>query len=98
MGWVVGLVFCFSSLSPEIAALDLIIKSGSVLYQAAQRFLANHISDNSGVCTRMQFVIKSEILDGRLPCKWERKKKDASLIAGCPWAGASVGLSAAGLV
>lgn len=48
VGWVVVLVFCFSSLSPEIAALDLIIKSGSVLYQAAQRFLANHISD-SGV-------------------------------------------------
>lgn len=41
--------FCFSSLSPEIAALDLIIKSESVLYQAAQRFLANHISDNGGV-------------------------------------------------
>lgn len=49
MGWIVGLVFCFSSLSPEIAALNLIIKSGSVLYQAAQRLLANHISNNSGV-------------------------------------------------
>lgn len=49
VGWVVGLGFCFPSLSPEIAALDLIIKYGSVLYQAAQRFLANHISDNSGV-------------------------------------------------
>lgn len=38
-----------------------------------------------GVGTRMQFIIKSEILDGRLSCKWERKKKnqDASLIAGC---------------
>lgn len=28
----------------------------------------------------------------------KERNKDASLIAGCPWAGASVGLSAAGLV
>lgn len=35
----------------------------------------------------MQFVIKSEILDGRLPCKWERKelKMHHSLLAVPGW-------------
>lgn len=54
-----------------------------------------------GVGTRMQFIIKSEILDGRLTCKWERKKKKIKMhhsLLAVTVAWATVGLSAAGLM
>lgn len=99
VGWVVGLVFLFIFPKPWDCSSWFNYKIWVCFIPSSSEIFGKpHFRQQWGLVQERSLWSSLKFWTEGFLANEKERNKDASLIAGCPWAGASVGLSAAGLV